>query len=127
MAKQPINFFARGLGVFNRVVQKRCNNRRVIKLQLGEDGGHFKRVGNIGRARGPLLAAMRAHRIHIGAVKQRLVRVRIIGLYPINKLVLPHHASNYQTFRTYSQVDGQIEAKTLKKPHKKTRLTGSRV
>ena len=51
----------------------------VVELQLGEDGGDFQRVGEIGIARGALLVAMRLHGIDIGAVEQILVRVRVIA------------------------------------------------
>ena len=77
--------------VFNRVVQHRRHDRGVVDLKLGQDGRHFERMGEIGIARGPLLAAMRLHRKHIGAIEEILIGVRIVAADPLHQFVLPHH------------------------------------
>ena len=62
--------------VLDRVMQKRGDDGGDIQLQLGQDGGHFQGMGEIGIARGTELLAMRRHGIDIGLVEQRLVGVR---------------------------------------------------
>ena len=52
---------------------------RVVELQVGEDGGDFEGVGEIGIARGALLVAVRLHGIDVGAIEQRLVRLGIVA------------------------------------------------
>ncbi len=79
------------LGVLDRVVQKRGGDRRIVELQVGEDGGDFERMREIRVARSALLAAMRAHRVDIGAVEQILVGLRIVLPHPLDQLVLAHH------------------------------------
>ena len=63
----------------------------IVDLELGQDGRDFERMGEIGIARRPLLAAVRLHREDIGAVQQILVGVRIVAADPLHQLVLPHH------------------------------------
>ena len=65
---------------------------RVVELHLGEDGGDFERMGEIGIARGALLLAMRAHGVDIGAIEQIFVGLRIVFANAIDEFVLPHHA-----------------------------------
>ena len=58
--------------VLDDVVQQRRDDGCVVELQIGEDGGNFERVGEIGFARGALLVPWPSwHRL--GAVEQRLV------------------------------------------------------
>ena len=59
--------------VLDRVVQQRGDDGGDIELELGQDGGHFQGMGEIGIARGAELLAMRRHGIDIGLVEQRLV------------------------------------------------------
>ena len=66
--------------VLDRVVQQRGDDGGHVELELGQDGGHFQRMGEIGIARGAELLAMRGHGIDIGLVEQRLVGVGVIGL-----------------------------------------------
>ena len=68
--------------VLDRVVQQRGHDGGHVELELGEDGGDFQRMGEIGIARGAELLAMRGHGIDIGLVEQRLVGVRVIGRAP---------------------------------------------
>src|SRR6185437_7336943 len=57
----------------------------------GQDGRDLQRMSEIGIARGALLAAVRLHREHIGAIEQILVGVRIVAADPLDQFVLPHH------------------------------------
>ena len=77
--------------VLDRVVQQRRHDRRVIELEVGQDRGDFERMGEIRIARGARLRPVRHHGVHIGAVEQVLVGVRIVGLDPVDQVVLPHH------------------------------------
>ena len=61
------------------------------RAQLGQDRGDFKRMGEIGIAGGAFLVPVRPHRIDIGPVEQRLVRIRIVAENLLDKLILPHH------------------------------------
>ena len=96
---QPPNFvperlvylFAGNRRIFNRIMQHRRRDRGVINLKLGQDGRHFERMGEIRIAGRALLAAMRLHREHIGAVQQILIGVRIVAADPLHQFVLPHH------------------------------------
>ena len=67
-AKQPVDLLARGVGVFERIVQNGRDDRRVVELQIGEDRGDFERVGEIRVAGGAGLRPMRLHRVDIGPV-----------------------------------------------------------
>ena len=90
-AERLVDLLARHRRVFDGVVQHGRDDGRVIDLELGQDGRDFERVGEIGIARGALLAAMRLHREHVGAIQQLLVGVRIVAADPLHQLVLPHH------------------------------------
>jgi hypothetical protein len=72
-------------------VQQRRDDRRVVELQVGEDGGDFEGMREVRVAGGALLIAVRLHGVDIGAIEQRLVRLRIVALNPLDELVLPHH------------------------------------
>ena len=91
LAEQTLDLGAGRLRVLDRVVQQRRRDGRVIELEVGEDRGDFQRVGEIGIAGGPLLLAMRPHRIDIGAVEQVLVDLRVIFAHPVDEIVLAHH------------------------------------
>ena len=79
------------VGVLDRVMQERRGDRRVVKLQIGENGGDFERMGEIGVAGGALLTAMRLHGVDIGAIEEVLVGLRIVLPHPLDQLVLAHH------------------------------------
>ncbi len=79
--------------VLDRVVQQAGDDRGGVELHPGEDAGDLDRVREIGVARGAQLRAMRLHRIDIGAVERVLVRLRIVGLDPLDQLELPHHGA----------------------------------
>ena len=91
LAERLVDLFAGDRRVFDRVVQHRRRDGGVVDLELGQDGRDFERMGEIGIARGALLAAVRLHREHIGAVQQVLVGVRIVAADPLHQFVLPHH------------------------------------
>ena len=76
--------------VLDRVVQQRGDDGRHVQLEVGQDGGDFERMGEIGIARGAELLAVRLHGIDIGLVEQRLVGVGVIGLHPLDQVGLAH-------------------------------------
>ena len=53
IAEQRTNFFNRRIGVFHRIVQQPGDNRRGIKLKLGQNTGNFHRMRIIGVAGSP--------------------------------------------------------------------------
>ena len=79
VAEQLVDLVARGVGVLDRVVQQRGDDRRVVELEVGQDRRDFERMGEIGIARGALLRAVRLHGVDIGAVEQGLVGVRVVA------------------------------------------------
>jgi hypothetical protein len=90
-AEELIDLGAGGIGVLDGVVQQRHRDRGVVQLQVGQDGRDFERVGEIRVAGGALLAAVLLHGIDIGLVEQRFVGLRVVGLDPLDELVLTHH------------------------------------
>ena len=76
--------------VLDGVVQQRGDDGGDIELELGEDGGDFQGMGEIGIARGAELLAMGGHGIDIGLVEQRLVGAGVIGLDPLDQVGLAH-------------------------------------
>ena len=83
----------RGECVFDGVMQDGGCYRLIIKPQVSQNPRDFNRVTVIRIARCALLRAVFLHRKHIGAVDQRLISVRIIGLDPFNQFILPEHRS----------------------------------
>jgi hypothetical protein len=90
-AEQLLDLLVGCAGVLDDVMQQRSHDRGIVELQLGEDGGNFQRMREIGIPRGADLAAMGLHGIDVGAIKQRLVGVAIVGRDPFHQLVLAHH------------------------------------
>ena len=90
-AEQLVDLGPRGVGVLNGVVQQRDRNGGVIELEVGEDRGHFERVGEVGVARGAHLTAMLLHGVDVGLVEQLLVGVGVIRLHALNEFELTHH------------------------------------
>ena len=68
LAERLVDLFAGDRRVFNCVVQHRRRDGGVVDLELGQDGRYFERMGEIGIAGRPFLAAVRLHREHIGAI-----------------------------------------------------------
>lgn len=56
IAEQRADFFNRRIGVFHRIVQQPGDNRRGIKLKLGQNTGNFHRMRIIGVAGSPQLS-----------------------------------------------------------------------
>ena len=81
----------RGAGVLDRVVQQAGRDRGAVELPGRQDAGDLDRVREVGIARGPQLRPVRLHREHVGAVEQLLVGARIVGLDPLDELVLAQH------------------------------------
>ena len=82
-----------GERVLDGVVQQRGDDGGDVELEVGQDGGDFERMGEIGIARGAELLAVRLHGVDIGLVEQRLVGVGIVGLDPVDQLGLAHQPS----------------------------------
>ncbi len=80
-------------------MQEACNNRRGIQAQVRQNAGHLNGVRKIGVSRMAKLIAMHLGRVHIGAVKQRLVRLGIVGENPIHQFILAQHC--IQLLTTY--------------------------
>ena len=80
------------LGILNDIVKQGGGDGSAVELHLGENGGDFERMVEIGLTRRAFLAAMRLHGIDIGAVEQILIRAGVIGHDPLNQFELPHHA-----------------------------------
>ena len=100
----------------NLKVQDGCDNRRIIELEIGEDGSNFERMGKIRITRSTLLRAMRFHGVDIGTVQKILVRLRIISPHAIDEFILPHHLIHVRRDATHSQV--QINQHTIDhQPH----------
>jgi hypothetical protein len=69
-------------------------NRRVIELELGENGRHFQWMIEVGVSGGALLRTMLLHGVNIGLIQQLLVGVRVISLNALDELILTHHGSS---------------------------------
>ena len=91
VTEQAVDFGARGLGILNGVVQERRGDRRVVKLEVGENGRDLDRMREIRIAGCAPLLTVRLHRVDVGAIEQRLVRVRVVAAHPFDQVVLPHH------------------------------------
>ena len=91
VAEQLVDLGAGRVGVLDRVVEESDGDRRVVELELREDGGDFERMGEVGVAGGTLLLAVLLHGVNVGPVEQLVVRLRVIGLHPLDQLVLTHH------------------------------------
>ncbi len=83
-AEQLIDLGASGRGILYGVMQEGCGDRRVIKLQVGQDRCNFQGMSKVGIARGPRLRAMRHHRVDVGAIEQRLVGGGIVAPDPLD-------------------------------------------
>ena len=85
------DLFARGLGILNRVVQQRSDDRRGIEMIMGQDLRHFERMTEIGVPRRPLLRTVSLHRELIGTAQRLHIRVGIVGSDLLGKFVRFHH------------------------------------
>ena len=90
LAEQAVDLVARGVGVLDRVVQKRHRNGALIDVHLGQDLGHREGVGDVGLARSALLRPVLLHGVNIGPVEQVLVHVRLVGANALDQLELAH-------------------------------------
>ena len=91
LAERLVDLLAGDGRVLDRVVQHRRRDGGVVDLELRQDGRDLERMGEIRIAGGALLAAVRLHREHVGAIEQILVGVRIVAADPLHQFVLPHH------------------------------------
>ena len=90
LAEHVRNIVAGGRGVLDHVVQQGGDDGRRVQPIVGQDARDLDRVGEIGIARGPQLRAVHLHRIDIGAVQQRLIGGRVIGLDRLDQFELAH-------------------------------------
>ena len=90
-SKFLVDIGARGVGVFDSIMQEGGDNGVHVQLHIGQDAGDFDRMREIRVARGTLLRAVHSHGVDIGAVKQRLVHARVVAAHTLNKFVLPDH------------------------------------
>ena len=74
--------------VLDHVVQQGRDDGRGVETVVGEDARHLDGVGEIGIAGRPLLRAVHAHGVDIGAVQQRLVGGRVVGPDLVDQFVL---------------------------------------
>ncbi len=89
--EQLIDLRAGNRRVLDDIVQKRRDDGGVVELQIGEDGGDFEGMGEVGIARGAPLVAVRLHGIDVGPVEEGLIRLGIVAENALDELVLPHH------------------------------------
>ena len=79
----------RRLGVLDHIMQQGRDDGRRVQPIVGENPRHLNGMAEIGIAGGPLLAAVHAHGVDIGAIQDRLVRCGIVGTDLLDQLVLP--------------------------------------
>lgn len=91
-AEEIINLLAGRGRVFDRVVQQRDRNGRLVEPHFRQDRSHFQGMRDIGIAACPLLLAMLLHRIDVGLVQQGFIDVGLVFLHALNELVLAHHS-----------------------------------
>ena len=91
VTEQAVDFGTRGLGILNGVVQEGRRDGRVVELEVGENGRDLDRMGEIRIAGCAPLLTVRLHGVDVGAIEQRLVRVRVVPAHPFDQVVLPHH------------------------------------
>jgi hypothetical protein len=77
-----------GRGVLDDIVQEGGDDGGGVEAIVGQDARHLDRVGEIGIAGRAHLRAVHPHRVHIGAIQQRLVGRGIIALDPLDQLIL---------------------------------------
>ena len=90
-AEKLVDFLARRIGVLDRIVQDRRDDRRIVDLHVGKNGGDFEGMRKIWIAGSAYLRSMRLHRIDIGAVERHFVGLRVIAPDPVHEFILPHH------------------------------------
>ncbi len=90
-AEKLVDFLARRISVLDRIVQDSCDDRRIVDLHVGKNGGDFEGMRKIWIAGSALLRSMRLHRIDIGAVERHFVGLRVITPDPVDEFILPHH------------------------------------
>jgi hypothetical protein len=111
LAEQAVDLVPRRGRVLDRVVQERNGDGRFIEAHIGEDRGHFERMGNIRIAAGPLLLAVLLHGIDVSLVQQGLVDVRLVSLHALHELVLAHHVGRTPAGRSTRAARGHQERK----------------
>ena len=92
-AEFVLDFLMGRFGVFHDVMEQCGCNGGAIKLEFGQNGGHFQGMMEISFARGALLVAMGLHGINIGPVEKILIRIGVITRDPFHQFILPHHAA----------------------------------
>ena len=116
VSEQAVDLGAGGRGILNGVMQQRRGDRRVVELEVGENGRHLDRVGEIGIAGGAPLLAMRLHGVDVGAIEQRFVGVGIVAAHPLDQVVLPHHRRLSRLRRLFNCLRGAATAGCERRP-----------
>src|SRR5262249_1358974 len=91
LAEHLVDLGTSSSSVLDGVVQQRGRNGGIVKLEVGQNRGHFERVRKVGIAGGPLLLAMSPHRIDVCPIEKRFARLGVVALHPLDEVVLPHH------------------------------------
>ena len=92
-AEVLLDFFNRGQGVFDDVVQQSGGDGDRIEPHVGQDAGHFERVDEVGLPGMPDLALVLEGREHVGPAKELAFLVRGVGPYPLEKVLKSNHCS----------------------------------
>ena len=88
IAEQTADVVNRRVGILDRVVKEPGDDRRLIHLQFGQQAGDGDRVSVIRIAGMTKLLTMTKRGEHIGLVERFLIRIRLIGEDPFDKLIL---------------------------------------
>ena len=80
-----------GFGVFDGVVQKRGDDRRIVKLLFSQNRGNSDRMREIGFARVTKLTLMHLAAIVIGRADERLIGLGVVVAHQRNKVVCRDH------------------------------------
>ncbi len=78
LAEEFVDLGARRRRVLDRIVQQGDGDGRLVEMHVGQDGGDFERMGDIGIAAGALLLPMLLHGIDIGLVQQSFIGIGLV-------------------------------------------------
>ena len=101
---------SRRLGVFDRVVQERRDDRGVVELKIRQDRGDLERMRKIRVARRPVLGAVRLHGVNESPIEQCLVRRWIVATDTIDEFVLSHHRRKSDSYNKLNGLFGFSKA-----------------
>ena len=84
LTEHLFEFFRRGGGIFDGIVEQAGRHRGRVELEIGEDGGHFDGMVEIGLARETHLSLMHLGREDIGAPQKVHIGIGIVFLDALN-------------------------------------------